>query len=704
MRRHNHLIEECPKPPKDKNKKAFVGGSWSDSSEEDDEKVKDETCLLSAYASREVGAFMTHKTGEQNLCAVEESKAKDEANVEDTSYPGKEDRLDSLSFIAWEKAALMTFSEDILIRRSQSQSLCSPRRVSFHWLTNNAIMVNRSSLPSSTVSGVKPAKKSKAVEVIAIVSREAEAKVLVASSLELESLIEFPARPTLRSLELPSKSQKPVSFFNSFRTFRPVRAPFPPYAPPAQAYHASRLRRFRQTVFASSAILPAGCMGGVYLCARFQETPKTSHLEAVKRIFRYIKGTTHLGLWYPKGTGIEIIVYADSDHARDYVDRKSTSGICTFVGCCLTSWFSKKQTALAISNTEAEYVSTGKACQQALWMKQALIDYDVRLDDVPIMCDNKGAIDLSKNLVQHSRTKHIKIRHHFLRANVQKGHIFIEKVPSVDNIADILTKPLKRESFNYLLDELIYGIPTDGPYQTNLPPIKDIISSIRVDRNGQVCRIRHEEEIDVLEYQVLTCEIEPSLKALEEIIWENVFCLGGNRDYVLACLCFMLYYVVHSKKFNLAYYIAKRMEWVTKQARLLLPYGMLLTRLFTFIMNENPELNNESYVLYDHVMTPLAAQLERKPRRNRGMRRGRHSTSSYSAFDQPSSSHLNDDDYGNDKGTSRASTPSPIRYVTSLTDQVSQESQKVVEEHEEVRYEGITLRHYYIYYLLNYYA
>ncbi|GJW39606.1 hypothetical protein Tco_0065451 [Tanacetum coccineum] len=150
------------------------------------------------------------------------------------------------------------------------------------------------------------------------------------------------------------------------------------------------------------------------------EAPKTSHLEAVNRIFRYIKGTTHLGLWYPKGTGIETVVYVDSDHAGDYVDRKSTSGICTFVGCCLTSWFSKKQTALAISTIEAEYVSAGKACQQALWMKQALIDYDIRLDDVLIMYNNKGAIDLSKNLVQHSRTKHIEIRHHFLRDNVQK--------------------------------------------------------------------------------------------------------------------------------------------------------------------------------------------------------------------------------------------------------------------------------------------
>ncbi|GKE52614.1 hypothetical protein Tco_1487770, partial [Tanacetum coccineum] len=109
-----------------------------------------------------------------------------------------------------------------------------------------------------------------------------------------------------------------------------------------------------------------------------------------------------------------------------------------------------KQTALAISITKAEYVSARKACQQALWMKQALVDYDVRLDNIPTMYDNKGAIDLSKNPVQHSRTKHIEIHHHFLHDNVPKGNISIEKFSSEDNIADILTKPVKREPFNYL--------------------------------------------------------------------------------------------------------------------------------------------------------------------------------------------------------------------------------------------------------------
>ncbi|GKC36830.1 hypothetical protein Tco_1049214 [Tanacetum coccineum] len=185
----------------------------------------------------------------------------------------------------------------------------------------------------------------------------------------------------------------------------------------------------------------------------------------------------------------------------DYVDRKSTSGIYTFMGCCLTSWFSKKETALAISTTEAEY----GAC------------------------------------------------------------VFTDK---------------------WSLDELAYGVPTDGPYQTNSPSPDDIISSIRIDQEGQVTRIRHEEEIDVLDYQGLTRKIEPTLKPLEEIIWENVFCLG------------------------------------------------------------------------------------RKTSKDFGTRRGRHSTSSSSAFGQPSSSHFNNDDDGNDEGTSRASTPSPIRYVNSLTNEV----------------------------------
>ncbi|GJY12978.1 hypothetical protein Tco_0382287 [Tanacetum coccineum] len=244
---------------------------------------------------------------------------------------------------------------------------------------------------------------------------------------------------------------------------------------------------------------------------------------------------------------------------------------------------------------------------------------------------------------------------------------------SLEEFAQILDIPCEGVwvfTDKWSLDELAYGVPTDGPYQTNPSSPDDIISYIRIDREGQVTRIRHEQEIDVHDHQILTREIMPTLKPLEEIIRENVFCLGGNRDHVPACLCYMLYCVTRSEKFNLAYYMAKRMEWVTKQSRLILPYGMLLTRLFKFIMSESPELLNESYVLYDHVMNPLTAQQERKTRKDHGTRRGRHSVSSSSAFDQLSSSRLNDDDDGNDEGTSHTSTPSPTRFVNSLTNEI----------------------------------
>nr|GFB01351.1 hypothetical protein [Tanacetum cinerariifolium] len=124
---------------------------------------------------------------------------------------------------------------------------------------------------------------------------------------------------------------------------------------------------------------------------------------------------------------------------------------------------------------------------------------------------------------------------------------------------------------------------------------------------------------------------------------------------------------------SLASVIKKKLRFkIIKFSHFNLPYGMLLTRLFNFIIDENPELQNESCVLYDRVMNPLTAQLEQKPRKDRGTRRGRHFTSS-STFDEPSSCHLNDDDDdddGNNKETSRASTPLPIRYVNSLTNAI----------------------------------
>ncbi|GJV14029.1 hypothetical protein Tco_1359352 [Tanacetum coccineum] len=127
-------------------------------------------------------------------------------------------------------------------------------------------------------------------------------------------------------------------------------------------------------------------------------------MDVILRIFRYIKRTQYLGLWYLNGSGIKVCVYINSDHAGDYIDRKSTSGVCTLVGGCLTQWCCNKQTDLAISITEAEYVAAERACQQAVWMKQAIKDYDTHYEDILILCDNKGVAKVAKE--EHSNPNH----------------------------------------------------------------------------------------------------------------------------------------------------------------------------------------------------------------------------------------------------------------------------------------------------------
>ena len=192
----------------------------------------------------------------------------------------------------------------------------------------------------------------------------------------------------------------------------------------------------------------------VCLCARYQSCPKESHLLTVKRIFRYLKDTPTLGLWYPKDSSFILHAYSNVDFGSCKLDRKSTSGTCQFLGKMLISWFSKKQYSVALSTTEAKYVAVGSCCTQVLWMKQQLEDFGIAINHIPINCDNTSAICLTKNPIQHSRTKHIEIRHHFLRDHVQKGDIKLESVDTLHQIADIFIKPLDRDRFCTLRGEL----------------------------------------------------------------------------------------------------------------------------------------------------------------------------------------------------------------------------------------------------------
>ena len=193
-------------------------------------------------------------------------------------------------------------------------------------------------------------------------------------------------------------------------------------------------------------------MLSVCMCARFQASPKDSHLIAVTRILRYMDYTPTLGLWYPKGSKFDLVGFSDANYAGDKVDRKSTSGTCHFLRRYLVCWSSKKQNCVSLSTAESEYIAAGSCC--ALWMKQTLKDYGIHLKQVPLYCDNESAIKIANNPVQHSKTKHIQIRHRFLRDHVMKEDIDIIRVNTEEQLADIFTKPFDEKRFCKLQCEL----------------------------------------------------------------------------------------------------------------------------------------------------------------------------------------------------------------------------------------------------------
>nr|GEV90300.1 retrovirus-related Pol polyprotein from transposon TNT 1-94 [Tanacetum cinerariifolium] len=144
-----------------------------------------------------------------------------------------------------------------------------------------------------------------------------------------------------------------------------------------------------------------------------------------------------MGLWYPKDTGFELTAFSNSDHAGCLDSRKSTSGGIQFLGGDkLVSWSSKKQDCTSMSSAEAEYVSLSACCAQVLWMRTQLIDYGFYFDKIPMYCDSKAAIAISCNPVQHSRTKHIDVRYHFIKEKVEKGIVELFFVGTEYQLAD----------------------------------------------------------------------------------------------------------------------------------------------------------------------------------------------------------------------------------------------------------------------------
>nr|GEY78589.1 retrovirus-related Pol polyprotein from transposon TNT 1-94 [Tanacetum cinerariifolium] len=182
--------------------------------------------------------------------------------------------------------------------------------------------------------------------------------------------------------------------------------------------------------------------------------PTENHLKEVKRIFRYLRGTVNAGFWYNKDSGFELTGFSDAEYAGCKDTFKSTFGGAQFLGEKLVSWSSKKQDCTALLTAEAKYVSLFACCAQVLWMRTQLTDYGFYFNKILIYCDSKSAIAISCNPVQHSRTKHIAVCYHFIKEHVEKGTIELYFVKTDYQLANLFTKALLADHFNYMVRRL----------------------------------------------------------------------------------------------------------------------------------------------------------------------------------------------------------------------------------------------------------
>ncbi|KAG7912925.1 hypothetical protein KL927_005439 [Ogataea polymorpha] len=185
--------------------------------------------------------------------------------------------------------------------------------------------------------------------------------------------------------------------------------------------------------------------------SRFLQNPRKSHLAKARHVMRYLKGTADLGIVYSKDSHFKLSGFCDSDWGTDPNDRISVTGYVFILAGAPITWRSKKQTTVALSSTEAEYMALGDALRELLWLKQLLDQLEIKSSEPPTLyCDNTGALSLMKHPAFHPRTKHIDIRHHFIRQHLTSNDFISKHVSSGMNLADPLTKALDKPKFESL--------------------------------------------------------------------------------------------------------------------------------------------------------------------------------------------------------------------------------------------------------------
>jgi hypothetical protein len=193
----------------------------------------------------------------------------------------------------------------------------------------------------------------------------------------------------------------------------------------------------------------------VSVVSQFMHAQSEAHMDAVNRILRYLKSAPGRGLMFSRHGHLDIEGHTDADWAGSVTDRRSTSGYFTFVGGNLVSWRSKKQNVVSRSSAEAEYRGMAHEVCELLWIRNLLGELGFKPNHaMQLNCDNKAAIDIAHNPVQHDRTKHVEVDRHFIKEKLEAKIIEVSFVKSKDQLADVLTKAVTGKVFHNSLSKL----------------------------------------------------------------------------------------------------------------------------------------------------------------------------------------------------------------------------------------------------------
>ncbi|XP_019098312.1 PREDICTED: uncharacterized protein LOC109131601 [Camelina sativa] len=208
----------------------------------------------------------------------------------------------------------------------------------------------------------------------------------------------------------------------------------PPYEDP------SRYRRLVGKLIYLTLTRPDICYA-VNQVSQYMKAPTTYHWNILERILHYLKKSPGQGIWMGKNDNTDLVGYCDADWAGDRTDRRSTTGYCTFIGGNLVTWKTKKQKVVSMSSAESEYRAMRKLTTELTWLKALLEELGIKPSTpIPMHCDNEAAIHIATNSVFHERTKHIELDCHKVREKIEEGVTLPYYTPSVDQLADIVTK------------------------------------------------------------------------------------------------------------------------------------------------------------------------------------------------------------------------------------------------------------------------